>query len=75
MDKVARDFFKQEISEGDWVCCSSSSASTGMYIGQVTKITDKKIRLTEPSGRKHMKDHKKVFVVTAQCESIPELMI
>jgi len=70
-----RDFFKQEINVGDWVCCSSTSSSTGMYIGLVTKITDHKVQLTEPNGAKHMKSFSKVFVVTAQCESIPELMI
>lgn len=74
-EKIKRDFFKQEIKIGDWVVCHSSSGSTGMYLGKVTKLTDHKVQLTQTNGAKHQKSFNKVFVVTAQVDTVPELMI
>ena len=73
--KIPKDMFGQTINSGDYVCCTSSSTSTGMYIGMVDKITLSKVQVTDTRGNRHQKDHKKVFVVTAQIENIPELMI
>jgi len=70
-----RDFLGQEINVGDFACCSSASASTGMYIGKVIKITDHKVQLTALDGKKHMKSFDKVFIVTKQIEEIPEMLI
>ena len=74
-DKIPRDFLGQEIKVGEFACCSSSSASTGMYIGKVTKITTTKVQLTALNGGKHMKSFNKVFIVTAQIDTIPEMLI
>ena len=69
------DMFGQEINENDYVCCSSTSSRTGMYIAKVDKITSYKVRITDTNGKIHQKSHNKVFVVTAQIAEIPELMI
>ena len=69
------DMFDQDIHVGDYVCCTSSRGSTGMYIGKVEKITDHKVRMKDLNGNFHQKSFDKVFVVTAQIETVPELMI
>ena len=69
------DMFGQNISEGDFVCCTSTSASTGMYVGRVTKLTKSKVQITDTKDNKHMKNYDKVFVVTAQIMTVPELII
>lgn len=69
------DMFDQVINVDDYVCCSSSSATTGMYIGKVEKITAQKVRMKALNGAFHQKSFDKVFVVTAQIETIPELMV
>jgi len=74
-EKRPRDFFKQEIKVGEWACCSSSSSSTGMYIGKITKITASKVQITDTHGKNHQKSFSKVFIVSAQIETIPEMMI
>lgn len=72
---IKRDFLGQEINVGDFACCSSSNSSTGMYIGRVTKLTEHKVQLTALDGKNHMKGFNKVFIVTAQIDTIPEMLI
>lgn len=69
------DFMGQEINVGDYVVCTSSSSSTGMYVGKVTKTTEWKVQVTAMDGKKHQKSFDKVLVCTAQVDANPSLLI
>ena len=69
------DMFGQDLNIDDYVCCTSSVGSTGMYIAKIEKITDRKVRVKDRKGKMHQKSHNKVFVITAQIDDITELMI
>lgn len=72
---MANDMFKQPIHIGDYVCCTSSSTSTGMYIAKVDAVTAHKVQAIDRRGNRHQKSFNKVFVCTEQINSVPELMI
>ena len=72
---MKHDMFGQEIKVGDYVVCTSTRSSTGMYVGKVDKLTEHKVRLTQLNGAQHQKSFDKVFVVTEQIKTVPELMI
>ena len=69
------DFMSQEIKIDDYVVCTSSKGSTGMYVGKVTKLTDFKVQIMDINGTKHQKSFDKVLVITHQVNENPAMLI
>lgn len=70
-----QDFTGQEINVGDYVCCTSASGSTGMYIAQVKSLADKKAQVVALDGKTHSKAFNKMFVVNGQIQTNPSLLL